>query len=140
MIDQPFQPRLADGMIRCYMVRDEVVGFGHQLIKALMPSPPGIEPAQPDARIMSGASEPAFQALRRKMESDWTPAMMRLLDIDPSSLPIVWDADFLYGPKTESGEDTCVLCEINVSAVFPFPKQATAKIAQAAATTHCIMK
>jgi hypothetical protein len=140
MIDQPFQPRLADGMIRCYMVRDEVVGFGHQLIKALMPSPSGIEPAQPGPRIMSGASEPAFQALRRKMESDWTPAMMRLLDIDPPSLPIVWDADFLYGPKTESGEDTYVLCEINVSAVFPFPEQATAKIAQAAATTLCSMK
>jgi len=71
MIDQPFQPRLPDGMIRCYMVRDEVVGFGHQLIKALMPSPPGTEPEQPDPRIMYASSEPAFQALRRKMESDW---------------------------------------------------------------------
>ena len=33
-------------------------------------------------------------------------------------------------PKTKTGEDTHVLCEINVSAVFPFPGQATAKIAQ----------
>ena len=134
MIDQPFQPRLSDGMIRCYMVRDEVAGFGHQLIKALMPSPPGTEPAQPGPRIMYDASEPAFQALRRKMESEWTPPMTRLLDIDRASLPIIWDADFLYGPKTESGEDTYVLCEINVSAVFPFPEQAIAKIAKAAAT------
>jgi hypothetical protein len=60
--------------------------------------------------------------------------MMHLLDIDTASLPVIWDADFLYGLKTESGEDTYVLCEINASAVFPFPEQATAKIAQAAAT------
>src|SRR5262249_31532133 len=32
IIDQPFQPRLPDGMIRCYMGTDKVVGFGHQLI------------------------------------------------------------------------------------------------------------
>jgi hypothetical protein len=133
MIDQPFQPRLQDGMIRCYMVRDEVAGFGHQLIKALMPSPPGTEPAQPGPRIMYDASEPVFQPLRRNMESEWTPAMMHLLDINRASLPVLWDADFLYGPKTESGEDTYVLCEINVSAVFPFPEQAIAKIAQASA-------
>ena len=133
MIDQPFQGRLADGMIRCYMVRDEVVGFGHQLVKALMPSPPGIEPAQPGPRIMYGASEPCFQLLRRKMESDWTPAMMRILDVDCESLPIIWDADFLYGPKTASHEDAYVLCEINVSAVFPFPPEAAEKIAHAVA-------
>jgi len=133
LIDQPFQPRLADGMIRCYMVIDEVAGFGHQLIKALMPWPAGTEPAQPGPRIMHGASEPAFQALRRKMESEWTPAMMRMLGIDRASLPVIWDADFLYGPKAESGDDMYVLCEINVSAVFPFPDQAIPKLAQAAA-------
>jgi hypothetical protein len=134
MIDQPFQPRLGDGMIRCYMVRDEVAGFGHQLIKALMPAALGTEPEQPGPRIMYGASEPAFQALRQKVEFEWTPAMMRLLDIDRASLPVIWDADFLYGPKTASGEDTYVLCEINVSAVFPFPNQAVTKIAEAAVT------
>jgi hypothetical protein len=131
MVDQPFQPRLQDGMIRCYMVRDEVAGFGHQLIKALMPAPSGTEPAQPGPRNMYGADEPAFQALKAKMESEWTPAMMRLLDIDRDSLPVIWDADFLYGPKTQSGEDTYVLCEINVSAVFPFPPQAVEKIGEA---------
>src|SRR6185437_15238174 len=40
IVDQPFQARLPDGMIRCYMGADKVVGFGHQLIKALMPPPP----------------------------------------------------------------------------------------------------
>jgi hypothetical protein len=40
VIDQPFQPRLPEGMIRCYMGVDKVVGFGHQLIRALLPPPP----------------------------------------------------------------------------------------------------
>jgi hypothetical protein len=45
-------------------------------------------------------------------------------------LPIIWDADFLYGPRTASGEDTYVLCEINVSSVFAIPEQAPAEIAR----------
>jgi hypothetical protein len=68
------------------------------------------------------------------LESDWIPAMQQLLDLPTERLPAIWDADFLYGPKTESGDDTYVLCEINVSAVFPFPDQAIAKLAQATAT------
>src|SRR3954467_8853467 len=36
IIDQPFQPRLPDGMIRCYMAGDRVAGFGHQYIKELI--------------------------------------------------------------------------------------------------------
>jgi hypothetical protein len=134
IVDQPFQLRLPDGMIRCYMGGDKVVGFGHQLIKALIPPPedPDSEVAQPGPRIMYPASAPTFQALRTKMESEWTPQMMQLLDIDAKSLPIIWDADFLYGRRTTSGEDTYVLCEINVSSVFPFPEQAPAEIARLA--------
>ena len=135
IIDQPFQPRLPDGMIRCYMSTDKVVGFGHQLVKALIPPPPegpDSEAARPGPRIMHPASAAPFQALRTKMESEWTPQMMQLLDIDAESLPIIWDADFLYGPRTASGEDTYVLCEINVSSVFPFPEQAPAEIARRA--------
>jgi hypothetical protein len=66
------------------------------------------------------------------MESEWTPQMMQLLDIDAESLPIIWDADFLYGPRTASSEDSHVLCEINVSSVFPFPEQAPSEIARRA--------
>jgi hypothetical protein len=132
VVDQPFQPRLPDGMIRCYMGVDQVVGFGHQLIKALIPPPPegpDSPAAQPGPRIMHGAAAPPFQALRAKMEAEWTPQMMATLGIDAGSLPIVWDADFLYGPRTASGEDTYVLCEINVSSVFAIPDQAPAAIA-----------
>jgi hypothetical protein len=66
------------------------------------------------------------------MESEWTPQMMRLLGIEAESLPIIWDADFLYGPRDASGQDTYVLCEINVSSVFPFPEQAPSEIARLA--------
>ena len=53
-----------------------------------------------------------------------------MLDIDERSLPVLWDADFLYGPRTASGDDTYVLCEINVSSVIPFPDQAPAAVAR----------
>jgi hypothetical protein len=133
IIDQPFEPRLLDGMIRCYMGTDKVVGFGHQLIKALIvppPEGPNSPAAQPGPRIMHGADAAPFQALRAKMETEWTPQMMEVLGIDRESLPIIWDADFLYGPQTASGEDTYVLCEINVSSCFAVPDQAPATIAR----------
>jgi len=133
IIDQPFQPRLPDGMIRCYMGEDKVVGFGHQLIKALIPPPPegpDSPEAQPGPRIMHGPDAPPFQALRARMEQEWTPQMMDVLGIEPGSMPIVWDADFLYGPRTPAGEDTYLLCEINVSSVFAIPDEAPAAIAR----------
>ncbi len=132
IIDQPFQERLPDGMIRCYMSGDEVAGFGHQKIKALIPPPPeGLDApaAQPGPRIMHGPDAAPFQRLRTKMETEWTPQMMQVLGIEPSSLPIIWDADFLYGPCNAAGEDTYVLCEINVSSVFAIPDEAPAAIA-----------
>ena len=130
IVDQPFQPRLPEGMIRCYMGGGKVVGFGHQLIKALVTPPVGGPPLEPGPRIMHGPSAPPFQALRRKMEQDWVPKMTKLLELEPTALPIIWDADFLYGPRSEAGEDSYVLCEINVSCVFPIPDTAPADIAR----------
>ena len=133
IVDQPFQPRLPDGMIRCYVGTDRVVGFGQQLIKALIPPPPAgpdAPEAQPGPRIMHPASAPQFAKLRALMEADWVPGMMQLVGLSRSDLPIIWDADFLYGPKDTAGEDTYVLCEINVSSVFPIPDQAPEEIAR----------
>jgi hypothetical protein len=59
--------------------------------------------------------------------------MQRTVDVDNASLPLLWDADFLFGPKTDAGGDTYVLCEINVSAVAPFPPSAVTKLAAATA-------
>jgi hypothetical protein len=133
IIDQLFQPRLPEGMIRCYLSGDKVAGFGHQLIKALIPPPPAgpdSPEAQPGPRIMHPADAPTFQALRAQMENEWTPQMIGALDVDSSSLPVLWDADFLYGPRTASGDDTYVLCEINVSSVIPFPGQVPSAVAR----------
>ena len=133
LIDQPFQPRLADGMIRCYMGGDKVVGFGQQKIKALIPPPPegpDAPEAQPGPRNMFSPDAAPFQALRTKMEAEWTPRMTEILGLAGNSLPIIWDADFLYGPKNAAGEDTYVLCEINVSCVFAIPDDAPTTIAR----------
>jgi hypothetical protein len=133
IIDQPFQPRLPEGMIRCYMGVDKVAGFGHQLIKALIPpTPEGPDSpaAQPGPRIMHGPDAEPFQTLRTKMEQEWVPQMVEVLGVDRALLPIIWDADFLYGPRTASGEDTYVLCEINVSSCFAIPEEAPAAIAR----------
>jgi hypothetical protein len=140
IIDQPFQPRLLDGMIRCYMGTDKVVGFGHQLIKALIPPPPegpDAPAAQPGPRIMHGADAAPFQVLRARMETEWTPQMIEVLGIDRRSLPIIWDADFLYGPPTGSGEVSYILCEINVSSCFAIPEQAPAAIARLTLARLC---
>ena len=137
IVDQPFQPRLPEGMIRCYMGVDKVVGFGHQLIKALIPPPPegpDAPAAQPGPRIMHGPDAAPFQKLKGQMEQEWTPQMMQVLGLDAASLPIIWDADFLYGPRTLAGDDTYVLCEINVSSCFALPDQAPAAIARLTAS------
>jgi hypothetical protein len=133
IIDQPFQPRLPEGMIRCYMAGGKVAGFGHQLIKALIPPPPegpDSPAAQPGPRIMHGPDATQFQRLRTKMEAEWVPRMLPLLGLDAAALPAVWDADFLYGPRDAAGADSYVLCEINVSSVFPIPDEAPAAIAR----------
>ncbi|WP_372784037.1 Cj0069 family protein [Phenylobacterium sp.] len=126
LVDQAFQPRHLEGMVRCYMSGDRVVGFGHQLVRAL--AAPEAGPAGP--RLYSRASDPRFQRLRALMERAWTPGLARLLDIAPDALPVIWDADFLLGPRTPEGDDNYVLCEINVSSVFPVPDDAPDALAK----------
>jgi len=137
MIDQVYQERVSEGMVRCYLVHDKVAGFGHQAINALYPAPPGkpaAEAPQPGPRLYHPPTLSEFQSLKRILEEEWVPAMQRKLDITTDALPVLWDCDFLLGPKTATGEDTYVLCEINVSSVAPFPKSAPPYIAKAVLT------
>ena len=102
IIDQVFQPRLPDGMIRCYMAGDKVAGFGQQLIKALIAPPPegpDSPAAQPGPRVMHGPDAAPFQRLRARMEKEWVPQMIEMLGLERAALPIIWDADFLFGPR-----------------------------------------
>jgi hypothetical protein len=134
IIDQAYQPRLVDGIVRCYFVRDRVEGFGEQLINALFPAPPGAAPSdapQPGPRLYYPPTRPDFQRLKRLAEAEWVPELCRTVGVDSADLPFIWDADFMYGPKTATGDDTYVLCEINVSAVFPFPDSALEPLAEA---------
>ena len=57
------------------------------------------------------------------------PEMASVLGLSTRDFPVIWDADFLFGDEDERGEDTYVLCEINVSAVWPFPPTASTTIA-----------
>jgi hypothetical protein len=79
---------------------------------------------------MHGPDAPPFQALRRLMEDEWTPQMMDLLAIDEALMPVIWDADFLYGPRDADGAGTYVLCEINARSCFAIPAEAPAAIAR----------
>ena len=102
-----------------------------------MPPPPpeaGAEAAEAPPRTYYGPSQPEFQGIKAKIESQWVADMQHVLSIDTESLPAIWDADFLYGPKTTSGEDTYVLCEINVQSVYPFPDEAVEPLTEAAVT------
>ena len=129
LVDQEFQPRLADGMIRCYFSHDEVVGFCHQWPKGLLEVGSATPRPERTPHMMEGPEVPAYQLLRQQAEHEWVPEMARTLGLDVRALPVIWDADFLYGPKDEHGRDSYVLCEINVSAVWPFPPMASTTIA-----------
>lgn len=134
MLDQAYQERLPEGMIRCYLVHDRVVGFGYQAVNALFPAPPGAastEAPPPGPRLYHPPSKPEFQNLKLKLEQEWVSAVQRLLNIDSESLPILWDCDFLLGPKEDNGADTYVLCEINVSSVAPYPESAVPCVVEA---------
>ena len=125
VIDQPFQARLSEGVVRCYMAGDRCAGFGHQKVKALVDTSAARAEAGP--RLYTSKAEPRFQRLRRLMEDEWTPQLLSLLDISRQDLPMIWDADFMLGPASA---DSYVLGEINVSSVFPMPDEAPADIAR----------
>ena len=130
MVEQPFQPRLAEGMIRAYMTHDQVVGFAHQYPRGLLT--PADAARAPAAKTFELPSAPAYSELRHRLESEWIREMQTILGIDTDALPVIWDADFLHGPTTPTGDDTYVLCEINVSSTFAFPEHAMPTVARAA--------
>jgi hypothetical protein len=128
VIDQPFQPRLTDGVVRCYMAGDRCAGFGHQKVRALVEAPSARSEAGP--RIYTANTDPRFQRLRRLMEDEWIPQLTAMLEVARRDLPMIWDADFMLGPADADGADSYVLGEINVSSVFPIPDEASAEIAR----------
>jgi hypothetical protein len=135
LIDQAYQPPSSEGMVRCYVCGHRVVGFGHNLITALM-TPTSVETAssslQPMERVMFGPEVTRFAALRKAMEDRWIPEMQGLLSIADHDLPLLWDADFLFRARKGPNDSPYVLCEINASSVAPFPPSAVQPVAAAA--------
>jgi hypothetical protein len=129
IVEQPYQPRLPEGMIRAYLTHDRVVGFTHQHPRGLLP--PGVE-VPPSSKVFESPDAPAYQDIRVRAETEWVPELQRVLALETHQLPVIWDLDFLYGAKTADGEDTYVLCEINVSSTFAFPEMAMPGVARAA--------
>jgi hypothetical protein len=69
MVEQPFQQRLAEGMIRVHMSHDAVVGFAHQYPRGLLD--PDLAERLPTEKVFELASAGRHQALRDLMESRW---------------------------------------------------------------------
>jgi len=116
MIDQAWQPRLAEGMVRAYLVEDRVTGFGVQAVNALHPEAP-----IPGPRLYHGPELPEFQALKQQLEASWITLLRERVGLPRERLPLLWDCDFMLGETAADGAQRFVLCEINVSSVSPFP-------------------
>jgi hypothetical protein len=126
MVEQPYQPRLAEGMTRVYCSHDVVVGFAHQYPRGLLPA--AVDPdSLPVEKRFERADAATFAELRGRMEDEWLPELHRILGLRRAELPVIWDADFL---RAEDGRP--VLCEINVSSTFAFPEHAYPAVARAA--------
>ena len=129
IVEQPYQARLPEGMTRVYLTHAEVVGFTHQYPRGLVP--PGTE-LPPSSKVFEPPDAPPYQDIRARTETEWVPELQRILGLETTQLPVIWDIDLLYGPKTPEGDDTYVLCEINVSSTFAFPEVAMPGVARAA--------
>lgn len=127
LIDQAWNPNIANGMVRCYLSGPTVVGFGYQEVNALCPDPrnPDGPPLTPTKRYYYGPDCGLFQDLRLIMEEKWVPDMLAHVALGCDDLPLIWDADFFIDKvNAPITREKYSLCEINVSCVSPFPESA----------------
>lgn len=144
LVDQEFIGGVTRGVVRCYLVGGEVVGFARQYPEGARPlGPLAVDVAAgpsaqevmglPSPKTMYPPDVPAFADLRQRLEAEWVPGMVELFSLDPGELPALWDIDLLIaGPGPESPAvpgGRFVLCEVNASCVIPFPREAPAKVA-----------
>ncbi|MFO1269417.1 MAG: Cj0069 family protein [Rubrivivax sp.] len=126
MIDQAWQPRLAEGMVRAYLVEDRVTGFGLQAVNALHPTD-----MQPGPRLYHGPDLSQAQLLKQQLESAWIEQLRQRVGLPREQLPLLWDCDFMLGDSAAGAAQRYVLCEINVSSVSPFPPSSIAPLVEA---------
>jgi hypothetical protein len=127
VVDQPYVSSVAEGMIRAYIVERRVVGFARQRPPEAADRVLGL----PSAKTMYTAATVEFASLRARLQDEWIPGLCAAVGVDDDELPVLWDADFLYRPRTDPAEDNFILCEINASSVIPFPDDAPRALAAA---------
>lgn len=130
MIDQPWQPRLVEGMVRAYLVEDRVTGFGLQAVNALYPAVAGALAPPPGPRLYHGPDLPQCAPLRRLLETQWIELLRACVGLPRERLPLLWDCDFLPGGAPGDAQ-RWVLCEVNVSSVAPYPPSSVAPLVAA---------
>jgi hypothetical protein len=84
------------------------------------------QPLPPDLRGVRGCRVRAGTRCVRRKGMDAADEVSARINREP----IIWDADFLFGPRDSFDGDTYVQCEINVSCVFAIPDDAPAGIAR----------
>ena len=90
MVDQAWQPRLSEGMVRCYLVQDRVAGYGLQAVNALYPAPSGpgaAEAPMPGPGLYHPPNLSHLNGLKARLETEWIPELQRALDIGTDRLP-----------------------------------------------------
>jgi hypothetical protein len=122
LISQAWNEHISNGMVRCYMTTDRVVGFGYQEINALYPTADGV--VAPGRRYYYTERCALFADLRELMEQQWIGVLAERFGLARDTLPVIWDADFFIEEVFTSAPRRYTLCEINVSCVSPFPDSA----------------
>ncbi|HEY6514421.1 MAG TPA: hypothetical protein VI032_20765, partial [Burkholderiaceae bacterium] len=82
-------------------------------------------------RLYHPADDARFQRLKAKLESGWVGLLRDAVGVPLERLPLLWDADFIFGEPTTDESERHVLCEINVSSVSPFPPSCIAPLVAA---------
>ena len=128
-VEQPFQPRLAEGMIRAYLTHGDVVGFTHQYPRGLMP--PGADD-RPSGEALRGRVRAALRRASRATGSRVGAAALRDRRRRRRLAPGDLGRRLPVRAADPAGEDSYVLCEINASSTFAFPELAMPGVARAA--------
>jgi hypothetical protein len=130
LIDQPWNPNLANGMVRCYLSGATVAGFGYQEVNAFCPRKGTW--GNPSPRYYFSEDCALFADLRKIMETSWLNRLRTAGEVTEEMLPVIWDADFFINIiHTDKAAEKYTLCEVNVSSVSPFPESAVPHIVAA---------
>ena len=96
MVEQPYQARLAEGMIRAYLTHDRVVGFAQQYPRGL--SGPEIA-GEPRREEFDLAVARGTRGWATGWSPKWVPSCSESSGLE-RGLPVIWDATSSTGRRT----------------------------------------